>query len=143
MAVYLVGRGIKYHREEIDDVGDIYEVFDGPHPPGGTGYELAEITEIEVLTRETVEAVLASMRPLVDQDPASGKEYWQNPEDDEWYEVVIKPTYDLNLVDFTLGDRAILANELATSEQQIAVLEKIKPNIAKYSINKQTLRPAI
>jgi hypothetical protein len=120
MAVYLIGRGIGYHRAGIDDIGDIYEIFDGPEPPGGPGYALSDIITVEVLSREEVETVLKTIRPTIDFDPVTEKEYWQNPEDDQWYEVKIKSKYELNFADLTLDDRATLANEKSTSIEQIA-----------------------
>lgn len=141
MAVYLIGRGIGYHREGIDDIGDIYEIFDGPEAPGGPGYALSDIIKVEVLLREEVETVLNTIRPTIDFDPVTEKEYWQNPEDDQWYEVKIKSKYELNFADLTLDDRATLANEKSTSVEQIAALGKIIANISKYEENIQTLKP--
>jgi hypothetical protein len=141
MAVYLIGRSIGYTRAGIDDVGDIYEVFDGPEAPSGPGYALSEIIRVEVLDRADVESVLDAIRPSIDFDPVTKKEYWQNPGDGEWYEVKIRPKYGLNFASLTLGDKAILANENSTSMQQIAALGKIIANVSKYAENTQTLKP--
>jgi hypothetical protein len=141
MAVYLVGRGIEYIREGIDDVGDIYEVFDGPAPPGGPGYALADIVKVEILTLEEVNAILDAKRPVVKVDPTTDKEYWENPDDSKYYEVKIHPKYDLNFSDFTLQDRAILSSDKATSLQQVSALGKIRTNIRQYPENTQTLAP--
>lgn len=142
MAVYIVGRGIGYHREGIDDIGDIYEIFDGPEPPGGPGYALSDIIKVSVLSREEVETVLDTMRPEIITDPENPEEkYWQNPEDSQWYEVKIHPKYDLNFADLNLEDRATLANEESTSVQQITALGKIVTNMMKYAENTQTPMP--
>ncbi len=144
MAVYIIGRGSKYHREGIDDVGDIFEIWDGPEPPSGPGYALSDIITVEVLSREEVETVLNTIRPnieTVEISPGEEKEYWQNPEDDQWYEIKIKPKYELNFADLDLNDRTTLANEQSTSVQQIAALGKIVANVSKYEENTETLKP--
>lgn len=142
MPVYIIGRGIGYHREGIDDVGDIIEVWDGPEPPSGPGYALSDIVTVEVLSREVVDAILNAKRPNIVEDPEDPeKAYWQNPEDSEWYEVVVKPKYDLNFADLTLGDRATLADEESTILEKTTALGKIVTNITKYPENTQTLVP--
>lgn len=142
MAVYLIVRGVKYHREGIDDVGDIYEIFEGDEAPSGPGYALSDVVEVSTLLKTDVESMLATRRPEILYDEKEDKEYWHDGESGNWYEVVVKPKYELNLANMTLQDRALLANSQTPSPTQIGILgEKIEANIEKYTQNKEVIKP--
>lgn len=142
MPVYIVARGPKYIREGIDDVGDIIEIFEGPGAPSGPGYALSDIVEISVLSKNDVTNMLNSRKPETLYDEKEDKEYWHDTQDTgNWYEIKLKPKYGLNIADFTLQDKATLANSASTSVEQMNILAKTQSNIAKYSANKTTLKP--
>lgn len=140
-ATYIICRSELYIRTGIDDVGDIYEVFEGPAPPSGPGYVLAEIIKVEVLSKDDVETKLSTIRPEIEIDPETNKEYWRDPSSSNFYEIKISPKYSLNAANLTLADKVILADEASTSLQQLTVLNKIEANVAKYPENFQTLKP--
>lgn len=141
-AVFLIARGPKYIRVGIDDVGDIYEIFEGPYPPSGPGYALADIVEIGALNKTDVDSVLATCKKEVIYDEKTGKEYWYDTVSDNWYEIKIKPKYELNLANLTVEDKAALASSSTPSPVQIGILgEKIISNITKYPQNSETIRP--
>ena len=141
-ATYIICRSPAYTRSGIDDVGDVIEIWEGPEAPSGPGYALSEIITVEALSKEDVEIKLNTIRPEVQSDPESpDKEYWRDPSTGDFYEVKIRPKYQLNAAQLTLADKVILADEAATSLQQLTTLGKIEANIAKYPENFTTPKP--
>ena len=142
MAVYLVARGPKYTRDGIDNIGDIFEIFEGDNPPGGPGYALSDIVEIVDLTKVEVDEILNARKPEIVIDEKEEKEYWYDADDTgNWYEIIIKPKYELNLSDLSVQDRSLLSSTQSTSAEQINAIAKIKPTLTLYDINKTILQP--
>lgn len=142
MAVYLIARGPKYTREGIDNIGDIFEIFEGESPPGGPGYALSDIIEIVGLSRTEVLTILNARKPEIVMEEKEEKKYWHDVDDTgNWYEIVVEPKYELNLSALSGQDRSVLSSTQSTSADQINALAKIQPTLSLYDINKTILQP--
>lgn len=135
MAIYLVARSDKYLRPG-DNVGDLYEIFEGPKPPGGTGYENADIIEIKGMTKEDIQPILLAVFAL-----EKVKEYWKDQVSKKWYEIKVKPKYPLNIETLTNEDREVLADPVALGPQKMSILTKLKRNLERHPENLETLMP--
>lgn len=140
MPVFIISKNIYSERVGNDNPGDILEVFEGPDPPGGSGYEKLEITEISVISKATIENLLNSIMTIT-EIAKNGKEYWYDGKEKLWFELIIRPDNNLNLSQLTIQDKYVLLNSSFSSTEKLNVFNKIIKNIEQYELNYTILRP--